>query len=61
MPIGLLRAGARAGKLLPPFRGAPGAIAMLESTDNVADIGPAVETFGIQPIGLDEQLRRAVA
>ena len=34
---------------------------MLELEDNVADAAPAVETFGITPIGLDEQLRRAVA
>jgi hypothetical protein len=34
---------------------------MLEFEDNVTDIGPAVETFGIRPITLDEQLRRAVA
>ena len=61
MPTGLLRAGASAGKLLPPFRGAPGAVAMLESDDNVTDIAPAVETFGVHPISLDEQLRRAVA
>jgi uncharacterized protein YbjT (DUF2867 family) len=61
MPTGLLRAGASAGKLLPPIRGAPGAVAMLESDDNVTDIAPAVQTFGVHPISLDEQLRRAVA
>jgi uncharacterized protein YbjT (DUF2867 family) len=61
MPPALLRAGASAGKLLPPFRGAPGAAAMLGAEDNVTDIAPAVEAFGVQPISLDEQLRRAVA
>jgi uncharacterized protein YbjT (DUF2867 family) len=61
MPGGLLRVGAGAARLLPPFRGAPGAVAMLESDDNVADLAPAVEAFGIQPISLEEQLRRAVA
>jgi uncharacterized protein YbjT (DUF2867 family) len=61
MPTGLLRAGASVGQLLPPFRGAPGAIAMLESGDNVTDIKPAVEMFGIEPVSLDDQLRRAVA
>jgi NADH dehydrogenase len=61
MPTGLLKAGAGVGQLLPPFRGAPGAIAMLESGDNVTDITPAVETFGIEPVPLDDQLRRAVA
>jgi hypothetical protein len=33
---------------------------MLEAGDNVCDPTPARETFGIEPIGLDEQLRRAV-
>jgi NADH dehydrogenase len=57
----LLRAGASVAKLLPPFRGAQGAVAMLKAEDNVTDIAPAVAAFGIQPISLDEQLRRAVA
>ena len=34
---------------------------MLEFEDNVTDIGPAVEAFGVKPIGLDEMLRRATA
>ena len=37
----------------------PGALTMLEAGDNVCDIAPAVATFGIEPISLDEQLRRA--
>jgi uncharacterized protein YbjT (DUF2867 family) len=61
MPSGLLKAGARVGKLLPPLGDAPGAVAMLEAEDNVTDIARAVEAFGIRPISLDEQLRRAVA
>lgn len=61
VPPGLLRAGAAVGRLAPPFRGAPDAIAMLDYGDNVGDIGPAVETFGIHPIGIEEQIRRAVA
>jgi uncharacterized protein YbjT (DUF2867 family) len=61
LPSGLARAGATAAELLPPLRGARGGIELLESEDNVADIGPAVETFGIHPISLDEQLRRALA
>jgi uncharacterized protein YbjT (DUF2867 family) len=60
VPPGLLRAGASVGSLLPPFRGAPAAIRMLDHGDNVGDPGPAVEAFGIEPIGIDEQLRRAV-
>jgi NADH dehydrogenase len=58
IPMTLVRAGARAGSLLPPLRGAPYGVAMLEFEDNTGDIGPAVETFGVDPIGLDEQLRR---
>jgi uncharacterized protein YbjT (DUF2867 family) len=61
MPPGLLRAGASVGRLLPPLRGAPAAVEMLDFGDNVCDVGPAVETFGIQPIGVEEQLRRAAA
>jgi uncharacterized protein YbjT (DUF2867 family) len=60
LPGGLLRTAASGGKLLPPFRGAPGAVAMLQTDDNVTDISPAVATFGVQPIRLDDQLRRAV-
>jgi uncharacterized protein YbjT (DUF2867 family) len=60
VPIGLVRAGASAGELLPPLRGARSGVEMLEVDDNVTDIGPAVETFGIKPISLDEQLRRAI-
>jgi uncharacterized protein YbjT (DUF2867 family) len=61
MPPGLLRVGASVGRLLPPLRGAPAAVEMLDFGDNVCDPGPAVETFGIQPIGIEEQLRRGVA
>jgi uncharacterized protein YbjT (DUF2867 family) len=61
LPGGLLRAAGGAAKVLPPFRGAPGAVAMLQTDDNVTDIGPSVTTFGIEPIRLDDQLRRASA
>ncbi|MBD0290301.1 MAG: SDR family NAD(P)-dependent oxidoreductase [Thermoleophilia bacterium] len=60
LPLGLLRAAAALGNLLPPTRGAPGGVTMLSFGDNVTDIGPAVEEFGVRPIGLDEQIRRAV-
>jgi uncharacterized protein YbjT (DUF2867 family) len=62
MPYGLVRAGAAVVEKLPldlPL--SRDAVTMLEFEDNVTDIGPAVETFGIRPITLDEQLRRAVA
>jgi uncharacterized protein YbjT (DUF2867 family) len=61
IPTGMLKAGANVGQVLPPFRGARGAAAMLDFEDNTTDIAPAVETFGVKPISLDEQLRRAVA
>ena len=61
MPVGLLKAGAAVGGLLPPTRGARGAIKMLDHGDNVGDVEPAIEAFGIRPLGVDEQIRRAVA
>ncbi|MEO8290648.1 MAG: NAD(P)H-binding protein [Gaiellaceae bacterium] len=61
MPPALLKAGARLGSLLPPLRGARAGVEMLEFEDNVTDIGPAVEAFGVKPISLDEQIRRALA
>jgi uncharacterized protein YbjT (DUF2867 family) len=62
MPYGLVRAGAAAVEKLPlDFPLSRDAVTMLEFEDNVTDIEPAVETFEIDPITLDEQLRRAVA
>jgi uncharacterized protein YbjT (DUF2867 family) len=61
LPTGLLKAGANVGRVIPSFRGAPGAIAMLDFEDNVTDIAPAVQALGIEPISLDDQLRRATA
>jgi uncharacterized protein YbjT (DUF2867 family) len=61
VPPGLLKAGASVGELLPPLRGARSGVEMLISSDNVGDMSPAVETFGVTPITLEEQLRRAVA
>ena len=60
-PTGLLKAGAAAGSLLPPLRGARAGVAMLEFEDNVTDITRAVEALGVKPITLEEQLRRATA
>jgi uncharacterized protein YbjT (DUF2867 family) len=59
LPGALTRAGASAAQMLPAMRGARGALSVLEYEDNITDIGPAVAAFGIQPISLDEQLRRA--
>jgi NADH dehydrogenase len=60
MPVGLVRAGAAVVEHLP---GAPitrDQLTMLtEGGDNVCDNGPALETFEVDLVGLDEQIRRA--
>jgi uncharacterized protein YbjT (DUF2867 family) len=61
VPSTLATAGAMAAQVVPKLKGAKGALAILEHEDNVTDIGPAVAAFGIRPIPLDDQLRRAVA
>lgn len=61
MPTSILKVGATVGSLLPPLRGARDGIAMLEFEDNATDIRPAVEALAVEPISLDEQIRRAVA
>ena len=61
MPPGLLKAGATLGQVLPPFHGARSAVEMLDFGDNVGDIGPVTEAYGVRPIGVKEQIRRAVS
>ena len=61
MPPGLLKAGATVGQVLPPFHGARSAVEMLDLGDNVGDIGPVTETYGVRPISVEEQIRRAVS
>lgn len=61
MPPGLLKAGATVGQVLPPFHGARSAVEMLDLGDNVGDVGPVTETYGVRPIGVDEQIRRAIS
>ncbi len=60
MPVGLVRAGAAVLEHLP---GAPitrDQLTMLtEGGDNVCDNGPALATFDVDLVGLDEQVRRA--
>jgi uncharacterized protein YbjT (DUF2867 family) len=61
LPFGLVRAGAVVAERLPKPPVTRDQLTMLErSGDNVCDIGPAVEAFGVEPLSLDEQLRRAV-
>jgi uncharacterized protein YbjT (DUF2867 family) len=59
VPVSLARLGAAVVERLPSAPLTRDQVAMLEAGDNVGDTGPAREAFDIQPIGLDEQLRRA--
>jgi uncharacterized protein YbjT (DUF2867 family) len=60
VPVGLMRAGAALTERLPGAPVTRDQLTMLvEGGDQVCDIAPAVETFGIVPIGIAEQLRRA--
>jgi uncharacterized protein YbjT (DUF2867 family) len=59
VPVRLMRVGAAAAELLPRPPITRDQLTMLEAGDSVADIAPAVSTFGIEPVPLDEQLRRA--
>jgi uncharacterized protein YbjT (DUF2867 family) len=62
LPMGVARAGAFFAEKLPTdFPLSRDALTMMEFADNVTDIKPAVDTFGIRPISLQEQVRRAVA
>ena len=61
VPVSLMRVAATASERLP---GAPitrDQLTMLtEGGDQVCDMAPALATFAVHPIGLDEQLRRMV-
>ncbi len=60
MPFGLARAGAAVLEKLPlsvPI--SREALDMLEAADQTADPAPMVETFGVRPVGFEEQLRAA--
>ena len=59
VPISVARAGAAVAERLPRPLLTRDQLTMLEAADNVGDPAPAQEAFGIDPIGLDEQLRRA--
>jgi uncharacterized protein YbjT (DUF2867 family) len=60
IPVGLMRFGATLTDWLPFAPISRDQLKMLvEGGDQVCDATPAIETFGIRPIGLDEQLRRA--
>jgi NADH dehydrogenase len=59
VPIALARTGAAVIERLPRPLLTRDQLTMLEAGDNVGEPEPAREAFGIRPIGLDEQLRRA--
>jgi NADH dehydrogenase len=59
VPFRVARVGAALAELLPRPPVTRDQLAMLAHGDNVGDPGPAIDTFGVEPVGLDEQLRRA--
>lgn len=60
VPVGVMRLGATLTDWLPFAPITRDQLTMLvEGGDQVCDPAPAMETFGIRPIGLDEQLRHA--
>jgi NADH dehydrogenase len=60
VPLRLLRPGAAVAELLPDPPVTRDMLRMLELGDNVGDVTPAMERFGIRPISLHEQLLRAL-
>jgi uncharacterized protein YbjT (DUF2867 family) len=59
IPFGLVRPAAAIAERLPRAPITRDQLTMLAAGDNVCDIGPALKAFGIEPIPLEEQLRRA--
>jgi NADH dehydrogenase len=60
VPVGLARAGAAVVEHLPRAPITRDQLKMLtEAGDNVCDNSPALETFDVDLVGLDEQIRRA--
>ena len=61
LPVGLVRAGAALAERLPTPPVTRDQLTMLEFEDSVCDPSVANEAFGLEPIGLEEMLRRATA
>jgi NADH dehydrogenase len=59
VPVSVARVGAAMVERLPRAPLTRDQLTMLEAGDNVCDTAPARAAFAIEPIGLDEQLRRA--
>ena len=60
IPLGVMRAQAAVLELLPNPLVTRDDVTMLTGLDHTADMRPALETFELPLVGLDEQLRRAV-
>jgi uncharacterized protein YbjT (DUF2867 family) len=60
VPFSLVRPAAALVEHLPRPPITRDQLTMLEAGDNVCDLGPALEAFGLGVLSLDEQLRRAV-
>jgi uncharacterized protein YbjT (DUF2867 family) len=61
VPLRVMRAQAAVLELMPKPLVTRDDLKMLTALDHVADVRPAVETFGLPLVPLDEQLRRAAA
>jgi uncharacterized protein YbjT (DUF2867 family) len=62
VPVGLARAAAAVVERLPRAPLTRDQLTMLtESGDSVCDVTPALSTFDVRPLGIDEQIRRAAA
>ncbi len=59
LPVGLVRAGAAMVEWLPNAPITRDQMPMIEAGDNICDMTPAHEAFGIETVPLDEQIRRA--
>jgi len=60
IPFSLVRPAAALAERLPRPPVTRDQLTMLEAGDNVCDMGPALDAFGLGVLSLDEQLRRAV-
>ena len=60
LPVSLVRVGAAVAERLPRAPITRDQLKMLEAADNVCDNTLARDVFGIEPLSLEEQLRRAV-
>jgi uncharacterized protein YbjT (DUF2867 family) len=60
VPFGVMRAQATLLERVPGFPVTRDQLKMLQAGDNTTDMRPALETFELPVLGLDEQIRRAL-